>query len=172
MYVLALALGVYGQEKEILEAGVLGEISTVKDEMQLALDTLYGRRLVGWAAERSNYSYLCVNETWWSETVERDATITDEYELERRFHAQISIDDDEDDYIPAAHPPHHPHPHHPHPHHPHRELKYSTSIDDDEDDFIPAAHPPHHPHPHHPHPSSSSSSTSSPSPWTLGACLR
>ena len=97
----------------------------------------------GWAAERSHYSYACVNETWWKETSSRDATIAADYEKERL----ALLQEPPDDYVPVAHPPpHHPPPHHP-PHHPHHPYHKHG----EEDDYVPVAHPPpHHPPPQHP----------------------
>lgn len=77
-------------------------VDVVKADETLA--SLYERRLLGWASERSNYSYACVNETWWQETLRRDSSIPEEFERERTFVTSLSVDDD-DSYTPVAHPP-------------------------------------------------------------------
>lgn len=108
---------------KLVEIPMSGEVTLEIPDTDAALGKIYARRLIGWAGARENYTYACVNETWWQETMQRDTSIPDEFERERAFVAHL--DDDDDDFTPAAHPcvredlltwrrPHHPHPHHPH----------------------------------------------------------
>lgn len=101
---------------------------------EAALTSLYERRLLGWASPRSNYSYACVNETWWQETLKRDTSIPGEFEREREFASYLSAMD-EDDFTPAAHPP---------PRQPPRVGLVRTFLLK----LVPTDHPPPHPHPH------------------------
>ena len=79
--------------------------------LEAALEALYGRRMVGYAAERSNYTYATCTQNstdnWWNETLERELGAEDEFDEERAYFQALAWKDEadgggDDDFVPGG----------------------------------------------------------------------
>ena len=79
--------------------------------LEAALEALYGRRMVGYAAERSNYTYATCTQNstdnWWNETLERELGAEDEFDEERAYFQELAWKDEadgggDDDFVPGG----------------------------------------------------------------------